>query len=465
MYRKIEQRILSFINAALDREEKGKRKCLLIDGLRQVGKTYSIRKACGFDPLDQMQLAIRTNFDSLGKTTCLYLALDRNPEIVTLIDEGVSPDLLLSQIALLPDFRDFHPIPSKNNRVILILDEIQRSENGVNLLKYLASIDGLTVIASGSMLGILKRKNASFPIGYVEMLRMFPLDFEEFLMAANYSRQTIGALIDLAKTGNSFPSSVHNELSFLFKNYALIGGLPEFVSKYISLSYDRKCLYIDALDRFEEYKGDIAKYGDINTKSAGREVFDSVFTSLSKENPRYFYSSIKKDAKGREYKAPLTWLIDCGLVYQIFNLKNPELPLGFNENRDEFKLFYADNLLMYAKSGPSLHEVVMEDLPSISKGIVYENLAAEILYPLTNGRLYYYSRKSGLEIDFVFEDETKAYFIEIKSSDNAKSKSLSTLLKEFPQAVGVRCSYRQNGKNGNLLSLPLYLLPFIDRIV
>lgn len=465
MKRKIEEKIIDFINRTPIREGEGRRKCLLIDGLRQVGKTYSIRKSCGFDPKDQKQVIVETAFASLGKATCLYLALDRNPEVIGLIDGGSSPDSFLKGLGVLEDFRDHDLTPQKENRIVLIIDEIQLSKRGLNLLKYLSSIDGLTIIASGSMLGMLRQENSSFPIGYVEIERMFPMDYEEFLWAHGYSEKTISALISLAKEGNSIPESVHKELSLLFKHYALMGGLPEYVRKYLGLRYDKKDLYFDAINRLEEYRGDIAKYGDTNTKIAGNEVFDSAFSSLNSGAARYFYSSIKKGAKSRDYKAPLSWLMDCGLLYKIRNLKNPELPLGLNESEKEFKLYYADNLLIYAKSGLSLYEVVMDDVPSIKKGLVYENIACEILYPLTHGKIYYYSKKSGLEIDFVYEDGEKVIFIEIKSAYNSKSKSLSTLLKENPSAMGVRCSYRQNGRNGNLLSLPLYLLPFIDRIV
>lgn len=465
MYRKIEEKILDFINNNVERELNGTHKCLLVDGLRQVGKTYSIRKACGFDSVNLKEVVTKSKFDLLGEVTSLYIALDRTPDIIDVIDGGASPETLLSSLATLSDFRDYDVIPSKNNKVILILDEIQLSKRGVNLLKYLSAIENLIVIASGSMLGIIKNDDGGFPIGYVEILRMYPMDFEEFLLASNYSKSNIDSIINLAKSGAALPDSTHKELTFLFKNYVLIGGLPEYVNKYISLDYDKKDLYLDGLNRLEEYKGDIAKYGNLSTKISGREVFDSVFSNLSNQSTRYFYSSIKKGAKGREYKAPLNWLVDCGLVYQIFNLRNPELPLGLNENREEFKLFYADNLLIYAKSGLSLYDVVIDDLPSIGKGVVYENIAAEILYPLTDGKLYYYTRKSGLEIDFVFEDGKKVCFVEIKSSDNAKSKSLSTLLNDYPDSVGVRCSYRNNGRKNNLFSLPLYLLPFIDRIV
>lgn len=465
MYRKIEDKIIDFINLSREREEGGKRKCLLVDGLRQVGKTYSIRKACGFDPENPRQTATRKSFASLGEATCLYIAFDRNPEIVSLIDEGVDPDRFIAYIAMMSEFRDHEASPSPDNRVILVLDEIQLSKRGVNLLKYLSSIDGLTVIASGSMLGMLNHEEASFPIGYVEMVRMFPMDFEEFLLAHGYSEKAIASFIRFAKEGMAFPESLHQELSLLFRHYALIGGLPEYVSKYVSLKYGAKDLYLDAIMRLEEYRGDIAKYGNGKTKIAGREVFDSAFSSLNNGAVRYYYSSIKKGAKGREYKAPLAWLIDCGLLYKVHNLRNPELPLGLNEEQDEFRLYYADNLLIYAKAGLSLYEVVMDGVDSIKKGLVYENLAADILYPLTQGKLHYHSRKSGLEIDFVFEDGKKVYFVEIKSADNVKSKSLSTLMKEYPDSVGVRCSYRQNGKMGNFLSLPLYLLPFIDRII
>lgn len=465
MKRKIEAKILQFINQTKSREAGSGKKCLLIDGLRQVGKTYTIRKVCGFPEEDFAISWVRTNFEELGEAACVYLALDKNPDIAKIIDEGCSAENLLKSIGLLPELIGKDLKPSKSNRIVLLLDEIQVAKRGVNLLKCLASIEGLTVIASGSMLGILKNADGDFPIGYVEILRMFPMDFGEFLLAHGYDEGAILTLVEFAREGKAIPEATHKELSLLFKHYVLIGGLPEYVKKYIGLNYDKRSLYSDALTRLEEYRGDIAKYSDIKTKIRGIEVFDSVFSSLSRPSKRYFYSDIKKGAKGKEYKHPLNWVINCGMAYKIHNVKNPEVPLSFFKDEDEFKLYYPDNILLYAKLGPSLYEIVMDDLPSVVKGIVYENICAEILYPMTSGNLYYYSRKSGLEIDFVIEAGLKPCFVEIKSSENTKSKSLSTVMNDFPNSIGVRCSYKNNAKNESLFSLPLYMLPFIDKIV
>lgn len=465
MYRKIEDKILDFIKKTPKRESSPDKKCLLIDGLRQIGKTYSIRKACGFPPDEANNAANRHSFDGIGEATCIYLALDRNQELSNKIEDGISPEGLLREIGLLRDFRSLDLNPSKENRIVMILDEIQLSKRGVNLLKYLSSIDGLTVIASGSMLGILKNTEVNFPMGYVETIRMYPMDFEEFMIAYGYQEKTIKDLIDCARNGMAIPFSVHEELSLLFKQYIMIGGLPYYVDKYKDRGTDKGGLFGDAQNQRNLYKADIALYGDIETRERGREIFDAIASSLGRSSNRFFYSDIKKGAKGREYKHPINWLLDCGLVYRIYNIKSPELPLGYFKIDDEWKLYYADNLLAYGGLGESLYGIVMDDAPSLAKGIIYENACADILYPLTNGNLYYYSRKSGLEVDFVLEIKRKACFVEIKSSDNSKSKSLSTAMKDYPETIGVRCSYRNNGKLDRLWSLPLYMLPFLDRII
>lgn len=465
MYRKSEEKILSFILETPKRENSNEKKCLLIDGLRQVGKTYSIRKVCGFSKQDFNQLIVKKTFPSLGEVTCIYLPFDRFPEIVSLFDKDINTDDILKQINGLSAFRNEDLSISKEHRLLLILDEIQFSKKAITHLKYLAMIPGLTVIASGSMLGILKNNQTHFPIGYVDILRMYPMDFEEFLLAQGFKDTQLNNIIDIIKKGEPLLESLHEELCLLFKHYVLLGGLPFFVDKYRTLKYDPTSLYLDANSRTEEYRNDIAKYADTATKFKGIEVFNSILSSLGKDASKYFYSTIKQGAKKKDYDQPLLWLINCGMVYKIDKVKALELPLTRHRDEEEFKLYYADNLMIYGQLGPSLYEVVMNDLPSLGKGVVYENVASSILYPLCNGKVFYYTRKTGLEIDYVLELHNKIAFVEIKSSLNTKSKSLKTVMTKYPNSIGLRFSYKNNGRMNNLYSLPLYMLPFIDRIV
>lgn len=464
MDRKAEKEIISFIKKSKERENSTQKRCLLVEGLRQTGKTYSIRKCLGFPESDLYSSFRQGEFPVLGKVICLYLALDRNPELIPMLDEWPA-DAFLEKVNLLPAYSDLDLHPSLENRIVLAIDEIGLSKTGVSKLKHFAAIAGLTLIASGSMLGILNTSEAGYPIGFVERIAMYPLDFEEFLMAAGYSQSFLERLLPFFALGKPLPEPLHEELSSLYKRFVLVGGLPFFADKYIKGPLNPDALYADAAMRIGDYEGDIAKFADLATKIRGQEIFSSVKSSLMRDASKYFYSDIKKGAKGREYRLPLEWLLHSKLLYRVKDLSIPEIPLGLNAKEDSFKLYYADQSMLYGRLGPSIYPLVNEDMPSIGKGALYENAAAAILYPLTRGNLYYYSRETGLEIDFAMEYGARTVFIEIKSSRSSKSKSLSTLMKEYPSAVGMKFSFSQSAKNGNLYSLPLYSLPFIRKIL
>lgn len=464
--RKIEDNIRRFIDEAPSREAKGIHKCLLIDGMRQIGKTYSIRRALGFKENDLSQPFATykgTGFSAIA----LYLDFHSRKEIRDIFRSSLLPDSFLQSLSLLPEFRSLDLQPRVDNRIILALDEIQDSQEGqgIDALKYLTYQPYLTVIASGSLVGVALKKARSFPVGYLDSRRMHPLDFEEFMWARGYEDSFIQNLIDNACSLRPLPSSVHEELSNLYREFLLVGGMPEVVSFYLGQpKFDPASIYAVARNLLSSLENDLGKYASSLVGRRARMVLESLPRAIAKERTRFFYSDIDKNAKARDYESSLDYLKDSGMVIHADNLTRCDIPLKVFERTDSEKLYVADNGLFFALSGLDSAFALAPGENHMGKGPIYENGAATVLNHLFDN-LHYYSNPKGLEIDFVVAYENRVVLLEIKSSVNKKSKSLPEMRAQNPKAWAIRSGFRNVGYIDNLFSLPAYLLPFLDRIL
>ncbi len=464
--RKIEDNIRRFIDETPMREEKGIHKCLLIDGMRQIGKTYSIRRALGFMENDLSQ-PFATYPGEGFSATALYLDFHSRKEIRDIFSFSLQPKHLLQSLSLLPEFRSLDLRPRPDNRIILALDEIQDSEDGqgIDALKYLTYQPYLTVIASGSLVGVALKKAHSFPVGYLDSRRMYPLDFEEFMWAKGYKESFIDSLVDAACAFRPLPPSVHEELSILYREFLLVGGMPEVVSFYLGQSkFDPASIYAVARNLLSSLENDLGKYASPLIGRRARMVLESLPRAIAKERTRFFYSDVDKNAKARDYEASLDYLKDSGMVIHADNLTHCDIPLKAFERVDSEKLYVADNGLFFALSGLDFAYALTPGENHMGKGPIYENGAATVLSPLFDG-LHYYSNAKGVEIDFVTSYENRVVLLEIKSSANKKSKSLPELRRQNPKAIAIRSGFRNIGYIDNLFSLPAYLLPFLHRIL
>lgn len=426
------------MNNLIEWKENHKDNCLLITGARQVGKTFIIRK-----------------FAEKYYEKTIYINFIENASYKEIFDNNLDVETIIKHISL--------RVPNSsiiNGKTILILDEIQACENAITALKFLATDNRFDVIASGSLLGITYKRVSSFPVGFIERLEMNSLDFEEFCWANGMDEKAIGYLKEYFDKKETIPLSVHNRMMDLFKEYIVVGGMPNVVDEFITNHNFATVLKMQR-NIVEDYRDDIVKYADKGDKSKIRECFNSIPKHLAKDYKKFRYNLVDKNGNSNKYFGCLEWLYDAGIINFCNNLSIPELPLEGNSQSDIFKVYMKDTgLLMAMLEDGSQLEIIKGNL-GIYKGAIYENIIADIFGKLGK-KLYYFEYNSTLEIDFFIRFENKATAIEVKSADNTKSKSLNSVIQNWNVEKGIKLSSKNIGvSSDNIISLPLYMAMFL----
>ena len=342
-------------------------------------------------------------------------------------------------------------------KTLLFLDEIQELPGGVPSLKYFCeNARSLHVVVAGSLLGIFNLQGQSFPVGKVETLRLYPMTFQEFLMARGKQQ-----LVDVLQSLDwNIINPLHNIFVEELRLYYFVGGMPEAVTKYIEgIDVSRvRAIHHEILDA---YVRDFAKHAGKETQRV-RLVWDSVPEHLARENKKFIFGAVKSGARASYFDNSLQWLQDAGLIYKVENIKQVELPLKFFANRDIFKVFMHDVGLLGAMTVASPDEMlVKENVFSIFKGAFTENYVLTQLKALDNIYPYYYSKlNSTLEIDFVCQIGNHIVPIEVKAETNVKSKSLATFANKHSQVVqqSLRFSMQPHIDQGWMQNVPLYAI-------
>ncbi len=425
-------------NKLLEWKNNINKKCLLIDGARQVGKTYIIEDFC------------KKNYDNY-----IYINFYRNNEATEIFDGDLSIDTIFSKLSYL--YPNVKLIP---NKTIIFLDEIGECPNAITALKFLVLESKCDIIASGSLLGINYKDIKSYPVGYVEHLEMHSLDFEEFCWANGINEDAIEHLKGYLKRMEQVPTSIHNRMIELFKTYIVIGGMPAAVNEYITTKNFANVLKIQR-DIIKDYKMDISKYAKDNERAKIHECFESIPAQLSKDYKKFQYKTIKKGGRSSEYEACLEWLKDAGFISLCYNLRNPEEPFAGNKVNDCFKVYMRDTGLLISMLDDGTNKNIMQGNLGIYKGAIYENIIADIFTKLEK-KLYYFEYNSTLEIDFFIKYNEKVTAVEVKSADNTQSKSLKSILENWKVEQGIRLSIKNIGTNNNkIISLPIYMSIFL----
>lgn len=427
--RKITQNLLNWKNQV-------KKKALIIEGARQVGKTFIIRE---FAKTNYEENVIEINFLT-------------NSSFKSIFEGDISFDVLLTKIKI------FFPALNYKQKVLLFLDEIQAFPLAIAALKSFSEQNVFDCIASGSLLGIHYKEVESFPVGYVERMTLYPLDFEEFLLALG-EKELFEIIKSNYESGEKVEKVFHEKMLSLFTNYIVVGGFPEVVKTFVTTN-DYQRVLKNQENIINDYKDDIAKYGGITAKVKAREVFDSIPFQLAKVNKKFQYGVVKKGGRSSNYVGSIKWLVDAGIVYEAHALVNIEVPLITYRNPDHFKVYLLDSGLLVAMLGQDAQKLLLMNELGIAKGAIFENVIATIL-KVNGHNLYYYERSSGLEIDFITSVDTNILAIEVKSGDNTKSKSLQTLVADNIINVGIRLSRKNFGKGEKIISLPLYYSVFL----
>lgn len=404
---------------------------LMVIGVRQIGKTYLIDEFCKNEFKDY-----------------IYVNLMKAPNIVRIFEENINFEDKVKKIEL---------ELNKNitEETIIFLDEIQESEEAICSLKFFCeSTFSYKIICAGSLLGVkLNRFNSSFPVGKVKLEYMYPMDFEEFLIALDKEMW----LNEIKRCYQNMESiSIHDKLINLYRTYLCIGGMPEVVKNYIDneeniLALDKNILK----DIIVSYKADMNKYIRNKAESVKIEkVYDKVPTILAKENKKFQYSDIEKNANKRDYESAVEWLISSNMVYECNLIKKVEIPLKVYLDEDYFKLYLSDVGILTSLLEINYSDILL-DTDFMFKGSIAENYVAQVFKG--NGiRLYYWKSSNKAEIDYLLYNDDGIIPVEVKASDNNKSKSLNVYMDKYKPKYGIRISTKNFGYENNIKSIPLY---------
>lgn len=438
--RKIMDELIAWKNST------GKKKALVIKGLRQIGKTYIV------------QAFAQDNYENV-----VYINFKDNESAKKVFDGDFIIDRMTIDLsALMPGI---HFVPGKT---ILIFDEVQECVNARASLKAFMQDGRYDVICTGSLLGIKgynRKKGKGIPTGSEHIIYMKPMDFEEFLWAKGISENVVEELRKAFQQKKPVSDAIHNSMLRYFREYICVGGLPYIVDRFVSTN-DMNVVYQEQQDILDEYRDDFGKHLDENEKEETdltllariNRVYDSIPAQLAKENKKFTYAMLEKKGRSENYQAAIQWLYDAGMINICYNLSNLSLPLEGNKIDNIFKIYMQDTGLFIAMLERGTASKILSGELGMYKGAIYENIIADGFSKLDR-KLYYFHKDSGLEIDFITTYEDELSLVEVKAT-TGNTKSANTILKNKEQYHVNRCiklSENNIGQEGEKLIIPYYL--------
>ena len=423
-----------FALASLLKWKKSKtRKPLIIQGARQVGKTWLVKE---FGRREYEQVAY-INFESSDSLKSIF-----------------REDFDISR--LITAFQIETGIKIRPDNTLIILDEIQEAERGITSLKYFCeNAPQYHIIAAGSLLGITMHQKTSFPVGKVDFLTLYPMSFNEFLLALGQVQ-----LYELLKSNDwlmitNFKAKLIGHL----RHYYFIGGMPEAVSSFISENdFDRVRTIQKSI--LSAYDHDFSKHAPAEIVPRIKMLWQSIPSQLSKENKKFIYGVVKQGGRAKEFELALAWMTDCGLVHKIQRISKAAVPLIAYQDTSAFKLFILDVGLLSAMGGLTKHTILMgNSIFSEFKGALAEQFVLQHLKTRQDVQVFYWSSDTSRgELDFVIQNNDRVIPIEVKAEENLKAKSLKSFFEKFNPTISVRTSMSDYRKEGWLVNVPLYAI-------
>lgn len=425
MKRKIEQQLQAW------KDKTTERKPLIINGARQVGKTYILRK-----------------FGEEAFENVVYINLETNTTIASYFHENIEPERLLRYFEASTGERI---IPGQT---LVILDEIQSCERALTALKYFCEeVPEYHIAAAGSLLGVaISREHYSFPVGKVETITLFPFDFEEYLWARG--KYTLCDLIRTAyETMEPLPEALHMAAIELYREYLIVGGMPACINEFL-----KRRSFLDVPNVQNEilnnYIADMAKYASNADSVKIRACYNSIPAQLAKDNKKFQYKVVQKGGSVTIFGASIEWLNLAGVVLKCQRIGEAYEPISVYADPSAFKLYMADVGLLTAKSGIS-QQTVLSGAGNTFMGALTENYVAQQL--ASKGYdLYYWESKSTAELDFILQKDSRIIGVEVKKGENVRSRSLSVFVGTYHPAYSIRLSLKNFGHTEGLKSVPLY---------
>lgn len=411
-------------------KESPTRKPLILQGARQVGKTYILKE-----------------FGAREYSEVVYINCDDNNDMQNMfVDYDV--DRIIRSLSAISG------VSIKPSTTLLILDEIQEVERGLASLKYFCEkAPEYHVAVAGSLLGITLHEGTSFPVGKVDMLYMYPMDFEEFLLAMGKEQ-----LVELLRN-NSWAAltPLRGMLTELLRQYYFVGGMPEAVKAYVERGdiWEVRSIHSKIIDA---YRNDMSKHVPKQQVQRINMVWNSIPSQLARDNKKFIYGALRKGARANDFEIAIQWLVDSGLVHKVHRISKPVVPLKFYEDMASFKLFLLDCGLLGALSETPPEQILIGDnVFEEYKGAFTENYVLQQLKSLPRTFVYYYSNdNSTLEIDFVVQHEAHVIPIEVKAEENLRAKSLRQFVTDNSGLHGVRFSMSDYREQDWLTNVPLW---------
>lgn len=421
------------------------RKPLIVQGARQIGKTESITKFA------------QNHYDNF-----IYINFVLQEEYRTIFDGGYEVDKIIKAISFINP--SFVFIPKKT---LILFDEIQIVPKGATSLKAFREDGRFDVICSGSLMGINYQEIESNAVGNKEDYLMKSMDFEEFLWAKGYSEDQIDDLFKYMKETQPLPSAIFNKLSELFKDYIVVGGMPEIVKTYIKQNNFSGILGLQK-QIIQDYEEDITKYAGGLDKAKILNVFRKIPVFLGNENKKFFITKVETNARSKAYVGVIDWLINSGIVNISYCLEEPSLPLKGHYNPDNFRLYFMDTGLLIG----SLDDEAQSDLRNgknfnACKGAIYENIVGDMLSKEGYGLFFFKDEKGHLEMDFFVRDCDSLVPVEVKANDGA-TISLNNLIdkeKYTDIRYGIKLANKNIGYNGKFYTFPYFLTFLLKRFL
>ena len=427
------------IKQLIDWKNSKRRKPLILQGARQVGKTWLMQE-----------------FGKREYKKTAYVTFDRNENLQKAFKDYTNVKELLTKLEIETQMK----ITPEDT--LIIFDEIQECPDAITALKYFnEKSPEYHIIVAGSLLGLAHHNGTGFPVGKVNFMTLYPLNFLEFLSANGEEllREAIEAKkIDTVETFSS-------KLIDYLKYYYYVGGMPEVVQSFID-NRDFKEVREIQEEIISSYNEDFSKHTDSNTAERISMVWNSISSQLAKENKKFIYNAIRTGARAKDFEIALAWLRDSGLVYKITKISKPSLPIKAYENIDIFKLYILDVGLLGALSNLSATAILEENrIFTEFKGALTEQYVLQQLKINQNDIHYWTSKSNVAEIDFVTQVEDYVIPIEVKATTNLKAKSLQQYRKDYSPEISVRTSLAGFEINNRLYNIPLYLIGVFEKLV
>ena len=409
-------------------------------GGRQTGKTFIIENIAG----KRFKHFVKIDFYQDKSAKTLFEDARDAREILTRISA-------LGNVDLVP------------GETLIFLDEVQECKESITAIKYLVQEGSYKYILSGSLLGVELYNVRSIPVGYMDSIEMFPLDFEEFAVANGVSHAVLGTIRDAFENRKEVDGIVHDLMMRLFRLYLVVGGMPAAVSKYLETNNIAEVVKVQE-SIIARYREDISKYESEDRKLRIRKIFDLIPDELNEKNKRFVLSDCGKNARADRYENSFVWLSNAGAAIPVYNAKEPVIPLKLSQTATLFKLFLSDVGLLSSMYMDGIQLRILNNEKDINFGAVYENVTAQELKAHGYRNIFYFNSKKQGEVDFLIDHNGSAVPLEIKSGKDYTVHSALTKIMDNPdyQLPGAYVFSNANVRVvGRIIYLPMYMLMFI----